>query len=1465
MRIQESVTDRCTRPARSAGRWMSCLAILASLLVAVTCERTTGDEAAQAPGRAQAQPARRIKVLFLGDNGHHKPAERATQFLPVMAARGIDLTYRDNLDVLNSAYLSHFDCLLVYANTTEISHSQEQAILDFVASGKGFVPLHCASYCFLNSEAYLKLVGARFKSHATGTFQAQIIQPDHPAMQGVTEFESWDETYVHERHNPDRTVLMERVEDGKREPWTWVRTHGKGRVFYTASGHDEQTWSNPGFQTLVERGIRWACGDWALESYADPRIPFEYVSANVPNYVPKSRGGARGEAIRSMQLPLAPADSIQHFVTPPGFHVELFASEPDIVKPIAMNWDHRGRLWIAETVDYPNEMQAEGEGRDRIKICEDTDGDGRADKFTVFADQLSIPTSLQPYRTGVIVAQAPHMLFLDDTDGDDHADSRQVLYTGWGTQDTHAGPSNLRWGLDNWVWGSVGYSGFKGQVGAETHEFRQGIFRFRPDGSQLEFLGSTSNNTWGLGLSEEGLIFGSTANEQHSLYLPIPNRYYEAVRGWRGEQVVGIADHRGTHPITEHVRQVDWHGGFTAAAGHALYTARSFPREYWNRVAFVCEPTAHLVHQCLLEPDGAGFVARDGWNLLASDDEWSAPIAAEVGPDGAVWISDWYNFIVQHNPTPDGFDTGKGNAYETPLRDKGHGRIYRAVHDAASKLPNPDLAHATLEQLVRTLRDSRQFWRLAAQRRLIEQADRETLQALARLVDESQPDETGLNPAAIHGLWTLDGLGLLDGKNKVANDVALRGLKNSSAGVRMAAVQVMPSTRQSVEALSQAELLRDPSPQVVLASLLAISTRPRSGELAQQIVALLENPQQASDRWLVAAATSAAAHNDLEFVLAALAKDRRGKDSAALAATIRIVAEHYARGAPNSSVQKLLTSMVDAPSELAEAALSGLAAGWPSDQQPKVEGELEDSLGLLLERLPYSSQLALAGLTARWGASEKFADAMQRIRGALFEKARDADRSDEERLEAVRQIVNAGVDPSTLEQVLELITPQVSPELAIALLQSLGESSLDAVGQAIVDRWSTLTIEPRRAALAVLLRRAAWTASLLDGLDKGLLDPKDLSNDLVQRLTQHPDERLAEQARGIFSRGGRLPSAERKQVLEMFLPLADKSGDAALGKKVFEKNCAKCHRHGQLGEAIGPDLTGVALRKRSEILTDILDPNRSVEGNYRQFIVSTNDGLILSGLLKNETKTSLELLDNEAKKHFLLREDIAELIASSKSVMPEGFEKLPPEEISSLLEFLMARGKFVPVSIAQAATIVSTRGMFYSKDADVERLIFAEWGRQTAFGVPFDLIDPQGDRVNNTILLYGPLGDITREMPKTVSVDCHAPARAIHLLSGVSGWGFPYSAKGSESMIVRLHYADGESEDHVLKNGLHFADYIREVEVPDSKLAFKLRGQQLRYLAVYPKRNVSLEKIEFVKGSDNSAPIVMAVTLESPE
>lgn len=819
---------------------------------------------AQPDQTAQALPApKRIEILFLGHNSEHHNSER---FAPMLAMplfqKGINISYTADPQDLNSENLSKYDGLIIYANHDSISPGQERALKEFVEGGKGLIPIHSASYCFRNSDWYVKAVGGQFKSHDYGTFVAPIVKPEHPVMEGLSEFETWDETYVHSNINPDITVLMERVENGHHEPWTWVRTQGQGRVFYTVYGHDERTWGNPGFHELIENGILWAVSDEVKDRWARLELPTPtFVDADIPNY--ENRDPAP-----KFQQALSPEESQKLIKVPVDFELELFASEPDIINPIAMAWDEKGRLWVIETEDYPNQIRdEEGVGPDRIKICEDTDGDGKADKFTIFADGLNIPTSMVFANGGIIISMAPNFIFMKDTDGDDKADVREIIMTGWGKSDTHAGPSTLKYGLDNKIWGGMGYSGYKGTVGGKEISFSQGVYRFDPDGENLEYLGRTTNNTWGLGFSEEFDVFISTANGLHSAYLAMPNQYVKRpLVGGSDNTVHKIETHYDMPHVTPYLRQVDFHGGYTAAAGHNLYTARNFPESYWNTVALVCEPTGRVLHKAVLERDGVGYIEKNGFNLLASSDEWFAPVHAEVGPDGAIWVADWYNFIIQHNPTPRGFKNGEGNAYVNPWRDSGHGRIYRVVYKGAKPYEPMQLSKNDTEGLLAGLENNNMFWRTTAQRLIMESQNKEVIPGLYDLINDQSVDEIGLNSPAVHALWTLQGLGALDGSNAEAIEVVTNALSHSAAGVRQNAVKVLPKTQESLETIIKAELINDPDLKARMAAVLAIADMPASPEVGELLYKASQNEENANDEFLPQAFFAAALTHQAAFL-----------------------------------------------------------------------------------------------------------------------------------------------------------------------------------------------------------------------------------------------------------------------------------------------------------------------------------------------------------------------------------------------------------------------------------------------------------------------------------------------------------------------------------------------------------------------------------------------------------------------
>lgn len=842
---------------------------------------------------------RRVEILVLGHESEHHNSEKLMMYLQTpLFQKGINLTYTTDLKDLNEETLNYYDGLMIYANHEQISPEQESTLKDYVQSGKALIPLHSASFCFQNSDWYIEAVGGQFSTHGEEVFAAKIINADHPAMKGLTEFESWDESYVHTKVNPDMEVLMERVDGEKREPYTWTRNEGKGRVFYTALGHNEKTWEKSEFQTLVANGILWAVGDQVNAQLAAYEIPTpEFRDAEIPNY-------EKRDPAPQYQLPLSPEQSMKLVQVPVGFELQLFASEPMIINPISMTWDERGRLFVIETTDYPNEIRKEG-GDDKIKILEDTDGDGKADKVTIFAEGLNIPTSITPMNGGMLISMAPDFIFLKDTDGDDVADVREVIMTGWGKSDTHAGPSNLKYGFDNKIWGVLGYSGFRGEVSGVNHSFGQGVYRFEPSGENLEYLGNTSNNTWGLGFTEDFETFISTANGQHSVYFSMANNYLKRpVFQGSANTVHGIDTHYDMPHLTPFLRQVDWFGSYTAAAGHNFYTARSFPKNYWNKIAFVAEPTGRVLHKAVINAEGSGFKEKNGFNILASSDEWFSPVHAEVGPDGALWVADWYNFIIQHNPTPRGFENGEGNAYINPLRDAKHGRIYRMVYKGGEDSETFDLKDANGSELIKALKSENMFWRLTAQRLIVETKNKELLSDLYKIIGDQSVDEVGLNGPAINAIWALHGLGELNGENREAEQVVEKALRHSSAAVRKNALRVIPRTAASLKVIMASDLLNDPDLHTRKDAFLALSEMPFSEDAAKQLVKAADASDNGTDAYLPQAVFAAVLAHPTEFAkrdnTAALQASGDSEMSLADRISRSLVAEQYPLDSRNS-------------------------------------------------------------------------------------------------------------------------------------------------------------------------------------------------------------------------------------------------------------------------------------------------------------------------------------------------------------------------------------------------------------------------------------------------------------------------------------------------------------------------------------------------------------------------------------
>src|SRR5258706_8860748 len=493
--------------------------------------------------------------------------------------------------------------------------------------------------------------------------------------------------------------------------WTYEKRIDGGqayRAFVSIPGHLYVNFARPNYRTILLRGIAWTGKRANVDEFCTAE---ELASLRYPE------GG-----------PTAPEKASVKLEVHPDFNVSLVAAEPLITKPININWDARGRLWVAETPEYPNgrkypnvELWKESgslvrtgsitnrPARDRISILIDTDGDGTADRKEVFYEGLELVTSFVFFKDGVIASAAPDIWLIRDTDGDGKADTVSKLYTGLGTNDTHAVINNLRWGFDGWIYATHGYSASEhvrsGDGRTDYGRIGSGVVRFKPDGSAFEQYCSKGGNTWGLDISWDNEVFFTQPTSGDLLNHVVLSESVLA----RG-QMAGARSYkplivrRKSYPLMAYEKlayvQIDLVGSFTASAGCAIYDGGSWPAE-WSYSYFTTEPTINLIHHEVVKADGVSYTASKTREpeFIAGRDMWFRPIETRIGPDGALYICDFYNQAVVHNDTR-GPQHGPANAAVRPDRDHYFGRIWRVDHKQSTKLEIPNLAPATSTQPV---------------------------------------------------------------------------------------------------------------------------------------------------------------------------------------------------------------------------------------------------------------------------------------------------------------------------------------------------------------------------------------------------------------------------------------------------------------------------------------------------------------------------------------------------------------------------------------------------------------------------------------------------------------------------------------------------------------------------------------------------------------------------------------------
>jgi putative membrane-bound dehydrogenase-like protein len=971
----------------------------------------------------------------------------------------------------------------------------------------------------------------------------------------------------------------------------------------------------------------------------------------------------------------SPEEAAAKMTVPPGFSVEVVAAEPDIVNPVAMTFDERGRVWITESLEYPR--REPGVGRDRIKVLEDTDGDGRMDKFTIFAEGLNIPSGIAVGYGGVWVANSPDLLFLQDTDGDGRADKQEVVLTGFGRDDTHELPNSLTWGPDGWLYGLNGvFNPSHIEYRGKTYDFTCALFRIHPKTRDFELFCEGTSNPWGVAFDHDGSAFISACVIDHLWHLA-ETAYYVRQGGpypsftWPAPSIV------------KHKHQK------AAYCGIHYFDSDAYPPEYRDQL-YMGNIHGNCLNVDVLERRGSTYFARPKPDFLSANDSWFMPVVQKTGPDGCLWVLDWYDryhCYQDANRDPAGIDRLKG-------------RLYRVRYQDTPRAGKFDLAKESDDQLIARLASPNVFFRDLAQRVLTERliSGEDHAAALTKLqtlvLDDAQPRK-----ARMHGLWALVGGGPLDEQFhaelwKQKQDATLRAWAVRAAGQR---------PRREIQRALVASL-EDSSPDVQLQAVIALGKLARSGAIEARVEpehhpktgTILNSDVESGVRGtegVVRALTRCVAkcgddpfiphvvwqnlHPLLEehadsFVEALARQDLASPGLAGMLplAVERILSRKSTNAEPLAALIDVLTRPNGNP-KLARQCLTALAS---KVQSGELAGEslagVRSRLGDQLARLAADeSEQPLRDEAVLLAASWQDPSAVESATVLLASTSA----AEPLRLRAIQSLASA-----RHEQLPELVAGILAEPRANATefrkgaLAALGKLDSPVVATAVLARFDNLEPVLQPQAIELLTQRPGWAAALVSAVEAKQIPATAINDTQVRRLASLGDEDLQRRVTAIWGtiRSERNPAREQV-IAHMRRFLRTTPGDAVAGQAVFAKLCGQCHKiHGQ-GEDVGPDITLNGRNSFEQLLSNVFDPSLTIGSAYQARTVATADGRVLTGLLAEDSPQRVVLKLQGGKTEVVARDDVELVSTSNLSLMPENLEEqLKSQELADLFAFI---------------------------------------------------------------------------------------------------------------------------------------------------------------------------------------------------
>lgn len=968
--------------------------------------------------------------------------------------------------------------------------------------------------------------------------------------------------------------------------------------------------------------------------------------------------------------------ALSTFEIVPGFEIELVASEPLISDPVDMIIDENGLMYVVEMHGYPLDKGGTG----KIKLLTDENGDGQIDNSTVFADGLMLPTGIMRWKKGVIVTDAPNVLYLEDTNDDGKADIKDTLLTGFALSNPQHNLNNPLYGLDNWIYlaheASVATQSYKDEFGDEGEdifypEHTKGSrlpknangrnVRFRPDAQALEMTAAATQfghafDAWG-----HHLLLN---NSNHIYQELIAARYLKRNPDLLVTKVTQtLSDHgqpADVFPITKNPQHqlLTTVGVFTSATGLEIYQGELFPTAF-NNATFVAEPVSNLVHVDKLAEDGVSYTASriyEQKEFLASTDSWFRPVNIYTGPDGALYVLDYYRKFIEHPEWMAKEVVQSGELYEGIEK----GRIYRITPTGSKSVDQPKnllLGNASIEQLVEALASPNSWRRRNAQRLILDRKDEDSFPLLVQMAKNIE------SPLGrLHALWTLQGLGQL------SIEMIKEALMDEVPGIRENAIRLAELHLEETSLIDALlELQDDANIKVRYQLLLTLGFVDTPSVTAAREKMLF---QDVRDEWIQVAALSATSLQENSLLEAVL--DQFQVDIPAYASLVQRLSAVIGKNGRPSEVRQLLKRATNRGSKEAYAwqtpLLKGLAEGIKNKEISATEYRLEQNalLKAFFQHPSTAIRNAALQLLQEIGLPEGLETRAAMVRAKKI--AQNHKLQVERRAEALKFLAlgNPEEDSKLLK---ELIVPDEPLPVQLAALQTLSAIPDQTVSNYVLEQWQLMTPDVRSTALRTFLNDSKRIGLLLDAIQTGLIKKTNIDRALAVSLMSSRDQVNKDLARSLFSEGG---DNQRQEIVKQYAASLELSGTVEEGKQVFQQNCAICHQiGGALGTNYGPDLATIRNRQPIAILNDILDPAQSIADGFDLWTVTLNGGESIQGLVSAETPTAITLRKTGGQEITISRQDITSLQSLGMSAMPIGLENgIDQKQMASLLAYI---------------------------------------------------------------------------------------------------------------------------------------------------------------------------------------------------